>query len=256
MISFFPSRPVAVEIFGFGVHWYGLLYLAGFLAAWFLLPRLQKHRDLSLSRDDWSGLLSWAVLGVIVGGRLGFVLFYEPKFFLQHPLQIFAVWNGGMSSHGGFVGVAVALLLALRHRTWQDILRIADTVAVPAAIGLLLGRIGNFINQELYGTVTSLPWGIAVPGEEGLRHPTQLYASLKDAFIALACFLHLHRRPFAPGRTFALFLILYGVLRFLLEILRVQPYGWIGLGPVSLSSGQLLTIPVIAAGVWLWWSKK
>ena len=258
MLRFFPSRTVAIAILNFEVHWYGLLYLAGFVIAWMLLPRLQKFRSIALSTDEWSGILSASVLGVIIGGRLGFVLFYEPGYYLAHPLEIVAVWKGGMASHGGFIGVAIALLIALRHRTRNEVLRIADIVVVPVAIGLALGRIGNFINQELYGTVTTFPWGIVIPGEEGLRHPTQIYAVIKDLSIAVLCFLHLVRTGgtssvLRPGRTFALFLMLYGFLRFLVEELRVQDHALINFGVVELSRGQLLTVPIFIAGVVLWW---
>lgn len=253
MISFFPSRVVAVQILGFGIHWYGILYLVGFLIGWFLLPRIQKYRDLELSSDEWSSILSAAVLGVILGGRLGFVLFYDPQYYLAHPAEIFAVWNGGMSSHGGFIGVTIALWIALRKKSWQERLRIADLAVVPIAIGLSLGRIGNFINQELYGTVTTLPWGIMIPGVEGLRHPTQIYEMLTDLFTALLCFLSLKRSNWKPGQTLSLFLILYCIFRFLIEFLRVQDYPLTQIGAITLTRGQLLTIPVFLIGVALYW---
>lgn len=251
MVSFFPSRTVAVEVLGFPVRWYGLLYLAGFLVAWWLLPRLQRFRQLSLSRREWERILSYAVVGVIVGGRLGFVLFYEPSYFIVHPLEVFAVWQGGMSSHGGFIGVIVALFIVLRDRR-NLFFAIADVAVVPVAIGLALGRVGNFVNQELYGTVTTLPWGIAIPGVEGLRHPTAIYAVIKDLCIALVCFLHL-RNTRLPGRTAALFLILYAILRFFVEAFRDQPYGWVDVGLVTLTRGQVLTVPVLIVGLGLWW---
>lgn len=257
MIAVFPSRAVALDLWGFSIHWYGLLYLAAFVVAWVLLPRLQRLRGLALSSDEWSTLLSAGVLGVIVGGRLGFVLFYEPAYYLAHPLSILQVWNGGMSSHGGFLGVAVALLLALRRRPADDLLRLADVIAVPAALGLLLGRLGNFINLELYGTVTALPWGMAIPGIEGLRHPTQLYAMGKDAAIALLCLWHLRAVRARPGETFALFLVLYGVLRAFVEHFREQQYAGLHLGEWMLTRGQLLTLPIVAAGVLLWlWVRR
>lgn len=248
MIDFFPSREVAFMLAGFPVHWYGLLYFAAFLAAWWLLPRLQRLRGLHLTGDDWSHLLSWAVAGVIIGGRLGYVIFYDPQYFMENPADIVAVWKGGMSSHGGFIGVTLALLWALRGRRDQ-ILRIADVIVVPVALGLAFGRIGNFINQELYGTVTSLPWAIEVPGVDGPRHPTQLYAVGKNLLIAMTCYLYLHRQPYRPGRAFSLFLILYGVLRFLVEFVRDQGPGFWG----PLSEGQILTIPLLLAGAALWW---
>ena len=256
MLSFFPSRAVFLEVGGFSVHWYGIMYLCAFILAFFLVQRLQRHRDMNLSSDEWASILSWAIIGVLVGGRIGYVLFYEPIHFLTRPWEIFAVWQGGMSSHGGFIGVCVALLWALR-KVNVSIMALADIVVVPIAIGLALGRLGNFINLELYGSATSLPWGIAIPGVEGLRHPTQLYAIAKDLLIAGVCFWHLTRTPFIAGRTCALFLILYGILRFLIEFLRVQQYSFLDIGVMQLSRGQLLTIPVIIAGVLLWqWSAK
>ncbi len=247
MIALFPTRTIAIEIAGFSIHWYGLLYLAAFAIAWLLIPRLQKYRSLSLSYDELSNILMWAVVGVIVGGRLGFVLFYQTEYYLSHPAEIFAVWNGGMASHGGFIGVAIALFFALRKRK-DDILKIADVLVVPIAIGLALGRLGNFINQELYGIPTTLPWGIAVPDQEGLRHPTQIYAIIKDLFIAGVCFYHLRRPKPLPGRTFALFLMLYGVLRFIVEFFREQNGLYYGM----LSQGQWLTLPIFITGVILW----
>ncbi len=247
VIAFFPTRAVALVLGPLHVHWYGLLYLTAFLLGYVLVQRLQHHRNLRLSNDEWSAFLSYVVLGVIVGGRLGFALFYEPVYFMAHPLEVFAVWQGGMSSHGGFLGVSLALLL-FRHRHRLPFLALTDTVIVPVAIGLALGRLGNFINQELYGIVTTLPWGTAIPGVDGLRHPTALYAVTKDLFIATVCFLHLRRAPFIPGRTTALFLVLYGMLRFALEYLREQPYGYV----YSLSLGQAYTLPVIVLGIALW----
>jgi phosphatidylglycerol:prolipoprotein diacylglycerol transferase len=253
MLSFFPSREVAVQIAGFSVHWYGIMYLLAFIVCAIMLPRLQRYRNLRLTHDEWLSIMSWTVFGVIVGGRLGFVLLYEPAYFASHPLKIFAVWEGGMSFHGGLMGVVVVLVLSA-FRRGVSITRIADVVVVPAAIGLALGRFGNFINLELYGTPTDLPWGIMIPGVEGLRHPTQLYAMGKDLLIALSCFLHLrYGNPKIPGRTFALFLILYGIGRFLMEFVRAQQYPLVGIGNLWLTRGQLLTIPVFLTGV-LWWT--
>lgn len=246
MIDFFPSRQVFIQIGTFGIHWYGIMYFLAFVLAWWLLPRLQKFRNINLSQDEWSNLLSAVVVGVIVGGRLGYVLFYSPLYYLTHPLHIFAVWEGGMSSHGGFIGVTLAVLFALRHRK-KDLLAIADIMVIPVAIGLAFGRMGNFINLELYGTPTSLPWGISIPGVPELRHPTQIYAVIKDLFIASMCFLHIKKKS-APGTTLALFLMLYGTLRFIVEFFREQN----GQFFMGLSEGQWLTIPLFIIGVFLW----
>ncbi|MDD4318953.1 MAG: prolipoprotein diacylglyceryl transferase [Candidatus Peribacteraceae bacterium] len=248
MFDLFPSRTVAVEILGFPIHWYGILYVLSFIIAMVLLPRLQRYRSLSLRSEQWLDVISWGIVGVLVGGRLGFVLFYEPSYFLQAPWKIIAVWEGGMSSHGGFIGVAVAMLHAFRKHgipVWKA----ADLVSVPAAIGLSFGRMGNFINGELYGTVTDLPWGMAFPGAQGLRHPVQLYAVALDLCIALACFFLLARgTPKTDGRLFAVFLMLYGIVRFSLEFLRDQTYEPL----LFLTRGQALTVPLLLAGLALW----
>lgn len=251
MIDLFPSRTVAIELLGFPIRWYGLLYLAGFLLAWWLLPRLQRYRGLTLTREDWERFLGFSVLGVIVGGRLGFVFFYEPMYFLAHPAKIFAVWEGGMASHGGFLGVVIALFFAL-FRKKINLRCFADIIVVPTALGLAIGRIGNLINQELYGTVTHLPWGIAIPDALGLRHPTPVYDALYNLLIAGVCFWYLARPRAVPGRTCALFLMLYAVFRFLVEFVRAQEYTSFVLGSVVLSRGQVLTVPIFIAGVFLW----
>ncbi|MEK7122901.1 MAG: prolipoprotein diacylglyceryl transferase [Patescibacteria group bacterium] len=254
MIQFFPSRPIALSVFGFDVHWYGILYLVAFVLAYLLVPRLQKYRGLPLTKDQWGDILTWSVIGVLLGGRLGYVLLYDPRYFLSHPLEIFAVWQGGMASHGGFLGVTLAFLyMSRKHKI--SLLALADIAVIPVAIGLALGRFGNFINQELYGTVTTLPWGMSFPGAEGLRHPTQLYAVGKDLFIALVCFLHL-RMPARPkGQTAGIFLVLYGVLRFLLEFLRENTHSMFVLGGLELSRGQWYSVPVFAIGIGILISK-
>ncbi len=252
MIAIAPSREIALQIGVYQIHWYGVMYLLGFLLAYALLPTLQRLRKLALTRDEWAGLLAYAVVGVIAGGRLGYVLFYEPQYFAEHPSDILAVWKGGMSSHGGFIGVTLMLALAC-VRKHLDLRKVADVAVVPIALGLALGRLGNFINRELYGTVTDVPWAIAIPGVEGLRHPTQIYAMLKDLFIAGVCFLHLkYGRSVNPGRTAALFLILYGALRFMVEEYRDQHYPLTDLVGGSLTRGQLLTIPIFLLGLLLW----
>ncbi len=230
------------------------MYMLGFLLGIWMLPRLLRYRKLDLSVSQRESLLLAVFFGVLLGGRLGFVLFYGGGYYLQHPLEILAVWHGGMSSHGGFIGVALALFYFAR-RFRISLLALTDILVIPIAIGLSLGRLGNFMNGELYGTVTSLPWAMSFPQAEGLRHPVQLYAFLKDLLIALACFLHLRTPPpfgeretIMAGRTTALFLMLYAVLRFVVEIFRDQPYGYEGFLGVQLSRGQLLTMPIFVAG--------
>jgi phosphatidylglycerol:prolipoprotein diacylglycerol transferase len=252
-MEFFPSRTVALDILGFSIHWYGLLYLTGFLIAAWILPILGKYRGIPLTRDKWMELLSWAIVGVIGGGRLGYILFYEPSYYLANPLKLLAVWEGGMSFHGGLIGVLIVLwFFCKRHRI--SFLQLADVAVVPVAIGLMLGRFGNFLNQELYGTVTTLPWGMHFDGVEGLRHPTQLYAMIKDATIASLCYWHLRSTANSKivGKTGALFLMLYGTLRFLIEFLRVPTDPPFDFGAFILTRGQALSLPMLVAGAILW----
>jgi len=252
MIQFFPTRQIALILGPLPVHWYGVMYALGFIIGIVLLPHLARLSRLELDRKKADDLVLLIFLGVLLGGRLGFVLLYGDGYFFQHPLEIFAVWQGGMSSHGGFVGVAAGLW----YFAWKnklDLFRITDTIVVPVAIGLLLGRLGNLINGELYGAVTTLPWGMHFPDAEGLRHPTQIYAMMKNLTIVTACFLslrHIYKiEPVPTGRITGIFLVLYAVLRFLVEIFRDQPYGFVDFLGMSLSRGQLLTLPLFAAGI-------
>jgi len=216
-----------------------------------LAPRLQKWRSVYLHLGQWVEIVAWGAAGLLIGGRLGYVFFYEPQYFLKYPAEIFMIWQGGMSSHGGFIGVALAVWLACRSLN-VDFWKICDVIVVPIGIGLALGRIGNYINQELYGTVTALPWGIEVPGETGLRHPVQLYAALKNITVAAICYVYLRKPHSVPGRATALFLMLYGTLRFFIEFIRVQDWPeWFGL-----TRGQWFTIPIIFLGAWLFFIRK
>lgn len=249
----FPSRQIFLEIGPLAIHWYGIMYLLAFLIAWWLLPVLAAKKGYQLSKDDIGTILFAGILGTIIGGRLGFVTFYAPEYYGDRPWRILALWEGGMSSHGGMIGVAVAMLIVLRKlKTKISLWQLGDLLIVPIAIGLALGRLGNFINLELYGPVTALPWGIQIPGVEGLRHPTPLYAMGKDLLIAGVCFLFLFRSR-KEGTTLGLFFVLYGVLRFLVEFVRVETAGGLDLGILYLTRGQLLTIPVITIGLYILW---
>src|SRR3989344_3488994 len=250
-MHFFPTRQVFLELGPLAIHWYGIMYLVAFLAAWWLLPILARKKGYPLTQDDIGNLLFAGILGTIIGGRLWYVIFYAPEYFGDHPLKILAVWNGGMSSHVGMIGVAIAMFIMLRKlhekiTLWQ----LGDLLAVPIALGLAFGRFGNFINLELYGTVTNLPWGITIPGEEGLRHPVQVYAMLKDIGIASACYFSLmYSRK--EGGTLGLFFVLYGILRFLTEFLRVETSEGFDIGMMHLTRGQMLTIPIVLIGAWI-----
>lgn len=257
MIELFPTRHIALTIGSFSIHWYGLLYLVAFIQAYLLLPRLQRLVGLSFTREQWQEIVALGAAAVVVGGRLGYVLFYEPAYFFAHPLEIFALWQGGMSSHGGFIAVIVALSLFARRKgieTW----RLLDIIVIVVALGLALGRLGNFINYELFGPPTALPWAVTIPGEAVARHPTPLYAVGKNVLIAALTYSYLRWGKNARvGETAALFVALYGLLRFLVEYLRVQEWPYFNAGPISLTYGQLLTLPLLLGGVaYFLWRRK
>lgn len=248
-MSLFPTRAIFLQLGPLAIHWYGIMYLLAFLCAWWLLPILARKKGIALTQEDVSEILFAAILGVILGGRFGYVLFYAPAYFASHPFEIFAVWKGGMSSHGGFIGVTAAMMIVwrtLRDRVtfWQ----LGDLLVVPVAIGLAFGRLGNFINLELFGPMTTLPWGIALPGENFLRHPTPLYAMLKDLIITGICFWSLLRSK-RDGVTLGVFLVLYGVFRFLIEYVRVETASGFDVVGTHLTRGQVLTVPIIFLGV-------
>jgi phosphatidylglycerol:prolipoprotein diacylglycerol transferase len=249
-MSLLPSRTIALTVGTVDIHWYGIMYALGFLIGMWLLPRLEKRRGLQLTAEQRDTLFLSLFLGVLLGGRLGFVLFYGGSEYWTAPMKILAVWEGGMSSHGGFIGVMIALILFARIQH-VSLLALADIIVIPVAIGLVLGRVGNLINGELYGTVTSLPWGLRFPDVDGLRHPTQIYAIIKDLIIAGCCYWHLQStegRKASVGSTVALFLMLYAALRFIVEYFREQPYGYVEFYSLRLSEGQLLTLPLFVLG--------
>lgn len=231
------------------------MYLFAFLLAFYLLPRIQKWRGLNISRDDWSSLLALGVIGVIAGGRLGFVLFYEPAFYLANPAEIIKVWNGGMSSHGGLIGVGIAVVLFCRRKS-INIFSLLDVVVIPGAIGLAMGRVGNLINGELYGIESVVPWAMQFAESDVLRHPTQIYAIIKNLIIACVCTMYIQSVSVKKGQVFALFLIMYGLLRYIVEYYREQPYGVYDFGIIMMSRGQLLTVPIIGLGAIIWWMAR
>jgi phosphatidylglycerol:prolipoprotein diacylglycerol transferase len=251
--------PIAINVFGLPIRWYGLMYLAGFVA-FVTLARYRVRRGFGngLTTDDIDDLLMYGVFGVILGGRLGYVLFYKPEHYLAHPAEMLQIWSGGMSFHGGFLGVliAVAIFCWRRRKRWIEVM---DFVAPMCPLGLAAGRLGNFINGELPGRPTTVPWGMWFPQADPTpvaRHPSQLYQFALEGLLLFAILWWFSRKPRPAGQVSAAFLIGYGALRFIAEFTR-QPDDFLGLLALGLSMGQWLSIPMILAGIGLWiWSLR
>jgi len=251
--------PIALQIGPLAVRWYGLMYLLAF-GLFILLGRSQIKRrpDLGWTAQDLDDLLFYGILGVVLGGRLGEVAFFQPGYYLQHPAEIIAIWKGGMSFHGGFLGVLVALLWFAR-KTGRTFWQVADFVAPLVPTGLATGRIGNFINGELWGRPAdpSLPWAMVFPHVDALpRHPSQLYQALGEGLLLFLILWFYARKPRAAGATSAVFLIGYGALRFSAEFFRTPDPGIFGVLTLGLSTAQWLCVPMVAAGIGLMtWSR-
>jgi len=248
--------PIAFSIGPLAVRWYGLMYLAGFAAAWWLGTRRIAKGMAPITRAQFDDLIFYAVLGVILGGRLGYVLFYKPGYYAAHPLEIFAVWQGGMSFHGGLLGVIVAMGW-VAWRRGVDFLRLMDFIAPLCPLGIAAGRLGNFINGELYGRATDLPLGMVFRGAgDAPRHPSQLYQFALEGLALFFLLWWYSSRPRARGEVSALFLIGYGAFRFIAEFGR-EPDSFLGLLALGLSMGQWLSLPMVLAGLALFaWARR
>ncbi len=280
-IPFPPLSPEIISVDLFGAHlairWYALAYIVGLLAGWKLIARALATPRLwaaapPMTAAQLESLFTWVIFGVILGGRIGYVLFYQPAAFLADPARLLRVWEGGMSFHGGFLGVVVAGLIFCRRQSISA-LSTGDLFAMVAPIGLGLGRIANFINAELWGRPTTLPWGVAFPGEAAqdcpgvlticARHPSQLYeAVLEGLLLGVVLAWVIWRRGWLrfPGRAMGLFIAGYGLARFAVEFVRQpdaqfvtegNPLGlaW-QIGGIGLTQGQALSLPMIAVGLW------
>ncbi|MBJ7379355.1 MAG: prolipoprotein diacylglyceryl transferase [Polynucleobacter sp.] len=245
--------PVAIRIGSFGIHWYGLMYLMAF-GQFLLLGRLRitksQCQHLQWQFKDIEDLLFWGVLGVILGGRLGYVIFYMPSFYFANPLSIFKIWEGGMSFHGGLVGVIFALYGFARMRQMRFLV-VTDFVAPLVPFGLAFGRLGNFINGELWGRPTDFSWGVIFPYVDQLpRHPSQLYQFFGEG-LCLGLLLWIFSNKARPvGQVSGAFLVGYSVFRFLAEFAR-EPDSFLGLLGLGLTMGQYLSIPMFFLGIYL-----
>jgi len=244
--------PIAIQLGPLAIRWYGLMYLAAFAQVW-LLGRYRARRCafLGFQPRDVEDLLFYGVLGVIIGGRLGEVLLYHPDYYFANPLDIFAVWKGGMSFHGGFAGVLVAMWWWGR-KTGRRFFAVTDFIAPLVPLGYAFGRIGNFINAELVGRPTDVPWAMIFPNVDNVpRHPSQLYHAGLDGVALFVLLWLFSARPRPIGTTSALFLVGYGLARSIVEFFRTPDFE-VNLGGIPITSGQLYSIPMIVAGIWLW----
>jgi phosphatidylglycerol:prolipoprotein diacylglycerol transferase len=248
--------PIAFSIGPLAVRWYGLMYLAGFAAGWWLATRRIGRGMAPVTRAQLDDMVFYTLLGVILGGRLGYVLFYKPLYYLSQPLEIFYIWQGGMSFHGGLLGVMTAMWLIAR-KYQIDYLRLMDFFAPLVPPGLGAGRLGNFINGELPGRVTDLPWGLVFRGAgDAPRHPSQLYQFALEGLALFALLWWFSSKPRPRGQVSGLFLIGYGVFRFLTEFVR-EPDAFLGTLALGMTMGQWLCLPMIAAGIALFaWSRR
>ncbi len=254
--------PIALDLNRFGipiaVHWYGLTYLVGFGLFLFLAVRRTRQPQFAVlgwTRRDVEDLLFYGVLGTVIGGRLGYALFYKPGFYFSHPADIVAVWKGGMSFHGGLIGVIVAMALFARSRG-RRFLEVSDLVAPCVPTGFAAVRIGNFINGELWGRFApaDLPWGMVFPqsGSPLPRHPSQIYQFALEGLLLFVILWLYAKKPRGLGQVSGAFLVGYGLLRFIAEFFR-EPDSFLGLLALDMSMGQWLCVPLIVGGIGLWW---
>ena len=249
--------PVALSLGPIHIHWYGLSYLLAFSLFWLLAlkrTRMQPFIQQGWQKTDVEDLLFWGAMGVVLGGRLGYVLFYKPAYYWQNPLEILMVWQGGMAFHGGLLGVLLAMAW-FAHRQKRAYLQVTDLIAPCVPVGLACGRVANFINGELWGRLADpqLPWAMVFP-QSGLmqpRHPSQLYQFALEGLLLLAVLWWYGRKPRGLGQVSGAFLMGYAVLRFVAEYFR-EPDAFLGLLLGGMSMGQWLCVPMFAAGLILW----
>jgi phosphatidylglycerol:prolipoprotein diacylglycerol transferase len=253
VIAFPAIDPVALQLGPFALRWYALAYIAGIVGGWWLAKRLCALSPVAATRDQVDDAVTWVTLGIILGGRLGYVLFYRPGYYVTAPWEALYVWHGGMSFHGGMLGVILAVLWFCR-RNRVDPLVFGDRVAAVVPIGLFLGRLANFANGELWGRVSDVPWAMVFPhGGPEPRHPSQLYQAFLEGiclFVLLQILVRIPSVRQRPGMLAGVFLVGYGVARLVGELFR-QPDAHLGFLVGGVTMGQLLSLPMIAAGAWL-----
>lgn len=250
MLVYPEINPVAFHIGSWPVYWYGLMYLVGFAGGWGLLAWRTKVSPRGFTQDQVSDIAFYAALGAIIGGRLGYMLFYDWPVLISNPLMLFQTWKGGMSFHGGLLGVLIAMVLFGRKHQ-KSFLMLTDFIAPVIPIGLGAGRIGNFINGELWGRVTTAPWGMLFPNAGPLpRHPSQLYEFALEGVLLFIILIIYSHKPRPLGAVSGMFALCYGLFRIIAEFFR-EPDVQIGYLFGGVTEGQLLSLPLVAIGIWL-----
>lgn len=253
-IGFPTIDPVVVEIGPVVIRWYAVAYVLGLLVGWRYVRFLAARRFPAFPPRAADDLLIWCALGVVIGGRLGYVLFYQPGYFIDHPAEIFQIWQGGMSFHGGLVGTIIALIAFARFRK-IPILTVSDLLSCTFPIGLFFGRIANFINGELYGRPSDISWAMVFPTDPDAlpRHPSQLYQATMEGvilFAMLTAIAFLTRAPTRPGLLTGVFLVGYAIARIVGELFR-EPDSFLGFIAGGITMGQILSLPMLALGLFL-----
>lgn len=259
MVPFPNIDPVAIHIGNFGVRWYSLAYMAGILLGWWVIARENSRRPLeNLTKAALDDMVVWAVLGIVLGGRLGYVFFYKPDYYMQHLSEILHVWEGGMSFHGGLIGTITAFYLFCRKYKIR-FLALTDLLSCAAPIGLFFGRVANFINGELFGRVTDANLGMIFPAGGDLpRHPSQLYEATLEGMVLFCIMIFLLKKTDSRSKSgflSGMFLILYGMARIICEHFR-EPDAFLGFLYEGTTMGQLLSVPMILIGLYLSLRKK
>jgi len=238
-------NPVLLRLGPIEIRYYGLFFLIGFIIAYYMLIHLSKKKGLALSKDDIADFMMYLVIGVILGARIIYVVVYNLDFYLTNPLEIVAIWHGGLSFHGGLIGSIIAGMIFCKKKNLH-FLELADILVIPASLGLVFGRLANFINGELVGRITNLSWAVKFPCCEGFRHPSQIYEAIKNLIIFFTLW-NIGKKKFPKGTLFFMFIMMYSLLRFFIEFFR-EPDTQIGFVIFGLTMGQILNMLMFLAG--------